>query len=44
MVYETHRLSIPSTTEYSIPQLHMLIREIEEIIGREVTAEEWNHL
>ena len=44
MVYETHRLAIPSATEYSIPQLRMIVREIEEIIGREITAEEWQRL
>jgi hypothetical protein len=44
LVYKTHRLAIPSKTEYSIPQLRMMIREIEEILGREVTAEEWHHL
>ena len=42
MVYKRHRLSIPSNTEYSIPQLRMMIREVEEIIGKEITAEEWN--
>ena len=42
MVYKRHRLSIPSNTEYSIPQLRMMIREVEEIIGKEITADEWN--
>jgi hypothetical protein len=44
MVYERHRLSIPSNTEYSIPQLRMMIREVKEIISKEITAEEWNCL
>ena len=44
MVYKRHRLSIPSNTEYSIPQLRMMIREVEEIIGKEITADEWNCL
>jgi len=44
MVYEWHRLTIPSNTEYSVPQLQMLLREVEEIIGRQITADEWNHL
>ena len=34
MVYERHRLTIPSNTEYSVPQLRMLLQEVEEIIGR----------
>lgn len=42
MVYKRHRLSIPSNTEYSIPQLRMMIREVEEITGKEITADEWN--
>ena len=44
MVYKQHRLAIPSNTEYSIPQLKMMIREVENIIGREITADEWNSL
>ena len=44
MVHEQHRLTIPSNAEYSVPQLRMMIREVELIIGREITADEWNHL
>lgn len=44
MVYKQHCLAIPSNTEYSIPQLKMIIREVENIIGREITADEWNRL
>ena len=44
MVYEQYRLAIPSNTEYSVPQLRMMVREIEEIVGREITADEWNGL
>jgi len=44
MIYEQHRLAIPSNAEYSVPQLRMLIREVEELIGREVTVDEWNRL
>jgi hypothetical protein len=39
-----YRLAIPSNTEYSVPQLRMMIREMEEILGREVTVDEWNRL
>ena len=42
LVYKTYRLAIPSNIEYSVPQLRMMIREIEEILGREVTVDEWN--
>jgi hypothetical protein len=44
MVYENHRLTIPSNKEYSVPQLRMMLREVEAIIGREVTADEWESL
>lgn len=44
MVYEQHRLAIPSNAEYSVPRLRMMIREVEEIIGRKITTDEWNRL
>jgi hypothetical protein len=44
MIYEQHRLAIPSNSEYSVPQLRMMIREVEEIIGHELTADQWNEL
>jgi hypothetical protein len=42
MVYGAHRLAIPSNPEYSVPQLKMIIREVEKILGREISSEEWN--
>ncbi len=44
MVYEQHRLAIPSNVEYSVPQLRMMIREVKGIIGHKITADEWNRL
>jgi hypothetical protein len=44
MFYEQYRLAIPSNAEYSVPQLRMMVREIEEITDRRITAEEWNRL
>ena len=44
MVYKQHRLAIPSNVEYSVPQLRMMIREAEGIIGHKITADEWNRL
>ena len=44
MVYEQHRMAIPSNTEYSVPQVRFMIREIEEIISRVITADEWHEL
>ena len=44
MVYSQHRLAIPSNREYSVPQLRMMLREVEEILGHHISAEDWNHL
>ena len=44
MLYGHYRLAIPSNVEYSVPQLRMMIREVEEIIDRQITADEWNRL
>ena len=44
MVYENHRLSLPSNSEYSVPQLRMMLNEVERIIERSITLEKWNSL
>ena len=44
MIYEQYHLAIPSNDEYSVPQLRMMIREVEGIIDREITVQEWNKL
>ena len=44
MVYKQHRLAIPSNVEYSVPQLRLMIREVEQIMARQISAEDWNHL
>jgi predicted RNA binding protein YcfA (HicA-like mRNA interferase family) len=44
MVYAEHRLTIPSNSEFSVGQLQMILREVEEVIGRRVTLEEWEEL
>ena len=44
LIKGTHRLALPSNAEYSVPQLRMMIREIERIIGRELPLEEWEGL
>jgi len=33
MIYDNHRLSIPSNPEFSIPQLRIMIHEIENIMN-----------
>jgi len=44
MVYENRRLTIPSNAEYSVAQLRVMIREVEEVLGRDLTLAEWNRL
>jgi hypothetical protein len=44
MVFASHRLSIPSNVEYSVPQLKMMLAEIETITGRKLSVEEWNSI
>jgi hypothetical protein len=44
MIFGHHRLTIPSNKEYSVPQLRMMLREVEAVTGREITADEWNDL
>jgi len=42
MTFANYRQTIPSNDEYSVPQLRMMLREVERIIGRDITAAEWN--
>ena len=44
MVYGQYRLAIPSNAEYSVPQLRMMVREVEGIVDRPITAVEWSQL
>jgi hypothetical protein len=44
MVFRQHRLAIPTNSEYSVPQLRMLVQEVEEIIGDRIAPDEWNRL
>ena len=44
MVYQQHRLAIPSNLEYPVPQLRMLIREVEAIIESTITLDTWSEL
>jgi len=44
MVYAEHRLAVPSNREYSVDQLQMMLREVEKIIGCQITVEEWGRL
>lgn len=44
IVFENHRLAIPSNAEYSMPQLQIMIREVEEILNRKINLNEWEKL
>lgn len=44
MVYEQHRLAIPSNAEYAVPQLRMMLQEVARIMGRTITVDEWSRL
>lgn len=44
LVFKNHRLTVPSNSEYSIPQLRMMLREVCEILGKEISADDWNKL
>ncbi|MFL6201365.1 MAG: type II toxin-antitoxin system HicA family toxin [Thermoanaerobaculia bacterium] len=44
LVRGANRLAIPTNEEYSIPQLRMMLRQVETILGRSLPAAEWNDL
>ena len=44
LVYNQKRLAVPFNSEYSVPQLRMMIREAEAILNREIILEEWMEL
>ncbi len=44
MRYGTYTLSLPSNKEYSVPQIKMLLKEIEGGIGKKIFLEEWEKL
>lgn len=44
MVFEHHRLTIPNDDEYSVKKLRMMIKEIETLFNRKISADEWNNL
>ena len=44
MVFKQHRMAIPSNSEYWVPQLRMMLHEIEQITEHQISADEWTHL
>ena len=44
MVVGQHRQTIPTNSEYSVPQVRMLLRQVESILGRRIALDEWERL
>ena len=44
MVFGQHRQTIPTNSEYSVPQVRLLCRQVESILARPVSVEDWNSL
>jgi hypothetical protein len=44
VIFGQKRLAVPSQPEYSVPQLRMMIAEVEGTLGRAIALEEWNSL
>jgi hypothetical protein len=44
MIYQKQRLTVPSNTEYSVPQLRMMLNEAGHILGRRIQVNEWDSL
>lgn len=44
MAFGPQRQTIPSNVEFSVPQVRMLVRQVESILGHSVAPEEWEVL
>lgn len=44
MIFGENRQTIPTNSEYSVPQLRMLLRQVESILGRKISLNEWDAL
>ncbi len=44
MRYGTYTLTLSSNKEYSIPQMKMLLNEIEHGINKKISLEQWGNL
>lgn len=44
MIFGTHRQTIPANAEYSLPQIRMLVRQVEMIMRCRIGVEEWEKL
>ena len=41
MVYRNRRLAVPSNAEFSVPQLRLMIHEVEDILEQRIAQEAW---
>jgi hypothetical protein len=41
LVLGQRRQTVPSNADYSLPQVKMLVRQVEGLLGRKISAEEW---
>jgi predicted RNA binding protein YcfA (HicA-like mRNA interferase family) len=44
LVWRDHRQTIPSNSEFSVPQLRLLLRQVERITGRSIPLADWETL
>jgi hypothetical protein len=44
MRYGAYTLTLPSNEEYSVPQLKMLLKEIEDGVSGKLSLDEWERL
>ena len=44
LAFGQHRQTIPSNREFSVPQVRVLLRQVENIVQRRLTPEEWESL
>ncbi len=44
LVLGAHRQTTPSNADYSVPQLKMLLRQVEQVLGRRISPEDWETL
>jgi hypothetical protein len=44
LILGQHRQTIPTNSEYSVPQIRLLLRQVESILARRISVDEWNSL
>jgi len=44
MTFDSHRQTISTNPEDSVPQIRMLVRQVEAIIERKISVEDWEKL